>query len=104
MTKGAAMRLAAPDDLPSLRAVACDALVYDADAPAIVDLLWTAAADGCRIVAEDPESAADTGSPDGACVLGFALGSLRPARAGQPATGHIDLLVVAADQRGRGIG
>ncbi|MFL6116439.1 MAG: GNAT family N-acetyltransferase [Catenulispora sp.] len=89
MTNGAAMRLATPDDLPGLRALAREALVYDADAAAVVDLLWAAAADGCRVVAEDS---------------GFALGSLRPARAGRPATGHVDLLVVAADRRGRGVG
>src|SRR2546423_4802531 len=106
MTNGAAMRLATPEDLPRLRALACEALVYDADAAAIVDLLWAAAADGCRIAAEDPESVAGSGDAagtDSTDVLGFALGSLRPARDGRPATGHVDLLVVAADRRGRGL-
>ncbi|GAA1976762.1 hypothetical protein GCM10009838_41390 [Catenulispora subtropica] len=94
------MRQASPDDLPALRALARDALVHDPDAPAIVDLLWHAAAGGCRIVAET----ADTAEPADPAVVGFALGSLRPARDGQPATGHVDLLVVPAGHRGRGVG
>lgn len=88
------MRSATPADLPALHTLARQALIHDPDAPAIVDLLWSAAADGCQIVAEAPDSV----------VVGFALGSLRPARNGQPATGHIDLIVVAAEHRGNGIG
>ncbi|NUP54037.1 MAG: GNAT family N-acetyltransferase [Catenulispora sp.] len=102
MTKRAAMRQATPDDLPTLRTLARAALVHDPDAPAIVDLLWNAAADGCRIVAED--SGGEPTAQSARTTLGFALGSVRPARDGQPATGHVDLLVVAADHRGRGIG
>ncbi|NUR28629.1 MAG: GNAT family N-acetyltransferase [Catenulispora sp.] len=116
MTKRAAMRLATPDDLPRLRDLARDALLHDPDAATIVDLLWNGAADGCRIVAEAGDGAdrrsgsdgsdhtADTAKPDHSPILGFALGSLRPARGDQPATGHIDLLVVPATHRGHGIG
>lgn len=96
------MRQATPDDLPTLRTLARAALVHDPDAPAIVDLLWNAAADGCRIVAED--SGGEAAQQAAPTTLGFALGSLRPPRDGQPATGHVDLLVVAAGHRGRGIG
>jgi len=103
------MRQALPDDLPTLRTLAAEALIHDRDAAAIVDLLWSAAADGCRMVvtenvennAEDSENA---GASGGDRVIGFALGSLRPARDGQPATGHVDLIVVAAEHRGRGHG
>jgi GNAT superfamily N-acetyltransferase len=108
------MRLASPDDLPTLRALARDALVHDSDAAEIVDLLWPAAADGCRIVAEVEDAAGDTaerrsvdpghGDRADSAPCGFALGSLRPALDGRPATGHVDLLVVPAEHRGRGIG
>ncbi|NUR63217.1 MAG: GNAT family N-acetyltransferase [Catenulispora sp.] len=89
------MRLATPDDLPALRDLARATLIHDADAPAIVDLLWADAADGCRVVAEGPDSSS---------ILGFALGSLRPARDGKPVTGHVDLLVVAPEHQSRGVG
>jgi GNAT superfamily N-acetyltransferase len=93
------MRRATPEDLPTLRALAHRALVHDPDAPEIVDLLWSAAADGCRIVAESSGGTDEPGS-----VIGFALGSLRPARDGQPVTGHLDLVVVDAEHRGQGRG
>jgi ribosomal protein S18 acetylase RimI-like enzyme len=96
MTKKAAMRQALPDDLPALRTLARRALVHDPDAAEVVDLLWSAAASGCRIVtgsADDPGRAA-----------GFALGSLRPASHGHPTTGHIDLVAVDPEHQGQGLG
>jgi mycothiol synthase len=97
MTERVAMRTATPDDLPTLRELARTALVHDPDATAIVDLLWPSAADGCRIVLELP-------GDEGPRIIGFALGSLRPARDDLPATGHIDLLVVDPGHHGRGHG
>jgi len=91
------MRTATPDDLPTLRELARAALVHDPDATAIVDLLWPSAAGGCRIVLELP-------GDEGPRIIGFALGSLRPARDDLPATGHIDLLVVDPGHHGRGHG
>src|SRR5256885_16145210 len=87
------MRPARPEDLPALRALARAGLVHDPDAEAVVDLLWSAAADGCRIVRDD-----STG------IIGFAPGSLRPARDGVPATGPVDLLVVHPGHPERGPG
>jgi mycothiol synthase len=91
------MRTATPDDLPTLRELARAGLVHDPDAAAIVDLLWPSAADGCRIVLEQP-------GETGPRMIGFALGSLRPAHDDIPATGHIDLLVVDPGHHGRGHG
>lgn len=92
------MRTATPDDLPTLRELARAGLVHDPDAAAVVDLLWASAAEGCRIVLEEP------GEDDSARVIGFAFGSLRPAHDDIPATGHIDLLVVDPGRHGRGHG
>lgn len=91
------MRSATPEDLPALRELARAALVYDPDADAIVDMLWASAADGCRIVRAD-------GTGDDGRVVGFALGSLRPADGDIPATGHLDLLAVDPAHRERGHG
>lgn len=87
------MRNSTPDDLPALRELARVSLTHDSEAAAIVDLLWQAAADGCRVVVTEDDR-----------VIGFALGSLRPARDSFPATGHVDLLVVDPEYRERGLG
>lgn len=91
------MRTATPEDLPTLRELARAGLVHDPDAAGVVDLLWPSAAEGCRIVLEQPGGT----SPH---IIGFALGSLRPAHDDIPATGHIDLLVVDPGHHGRGHG
>ncbi|MEY9929228.1 mycothiol synthase [Catenulispora sp. GP43] len=93
------MRSATPEDLPTLRELASAGLIHDPDAGAVVDLLWSSAADGCRIVLERPD---DDGN--GTRVIGLAFGSLRPAHDDVPATGHIDLLVVGPEHRERGHG
>jgi GNAT superfamily N-acetyltransferase len=104
------MRSATLEDLPLLRELARTALVYDSDAAAIVDFLWSSAADGCLVVledaAEDTENLAEgtEGATGPRRIIGFALGSFRPARDDQPATGHLDLLVVDAAHRERGHG
>ena len=90
------MRQAVPQDLPTLRALARAGLVHDPDAKAIVELLWSSSAESCRIVLED--------AADDARVIGFALGSLRPARDDLPATGHVDLIVVDPEHREQGHG
>jgi GNAT superfamily N-acetyltransferase len=89
------MRSATPEDLPTLRELARAGLVHDTDAGAIVDLLWSSAADGCRIAVEHA---------DGGRIIGFALGSLRPARDDLPATGHVELIVVDPGHREQGQG
>lgn len=91
------MRQAICEDLPALRTLALAGLDFDPDAGAIVDLLWSSAADGCRIVVEDEGG-------DAGRIIGLALGSLRPGRDEQPATGHLDLIVVAPDRREQGHG
>ena len=92
------MRQAVPEDLPTLRALSQASLVHDSDAEAIVELLWSSAADGCRIVLEHTDAA------DGTRVIGFALGSLRPAHDALPATGHVELVIVDPEHRERGHG
>lgn len=87
------MRRLTPEDLPRLRELASGSLIHDADAPAVVDLVWSSAAEGCRI-----------GIEEGSEVIGFALGSLRAASESRPATGHIDLIVVDPAHRGQGHG
>ncbi|MEZ0115053.1 mycothiol synthase [Catenulispora sp. EB89] len=107
MTKRVAMREAVPEDLPTLRALAQTSLVHDSDAEAIVELLWSSAADGCRIVLERTDAADDaegTDATDGTRIIGFALGSLRPAQDALPATGHVELIVVAPEHREHGHG
>ncbi|MFF1835958.1 GNAT family N-acetyltransferase [Streptomyces sp. NPDC058231] len=88
-------RTATDHDVPALRTLARTALVHDSDAEDVFDLLWAQTADGpqLRIVVE-----AD-GEP-----VGVALAALRPATAGTPATGHIDLIAVHPGAQGRGIG
>lgn len=87
------MRRAVPEDLPILRVLARTSLTHDADAEAVVDLLWSASAESCRVVLEHAGQ-----------IIGFALGSLRPAHDDVPATGHVELLTVAPDHRERGHG
>ncbi len=104
------MRQAVPEDLPALRALAQASLVHDSDAEAIVELLWSSAADDCRIVLEHTDTAIGTASSGGTRaadttqVIGFALGSLRPAQDAMPATGHIELIIVDPEHRERGHG
>ena len=110
------MREATPDDLPTLRELARAALVHDPDAASIVDLLWSSSAEGCRIVLEhadtpdalaspgNPGTPGTPGTPGADRIIGFALGSLRPAHDDHPATGHVELIVVAAEHRERGHG
>lgn len=103
------MRSATPEDLPTLRELASAGLIHDPDAGAVVDLLWSSAAEGCRIVLEHPgdgsgDSSGDGDTAAGTRVIGFALGSLRPAHDDIPATGHVNLLVVGPQDRERGHG
>ena len=87
------MRRAVPEDLPILRVLARASLTHDADPEAVVDLLWSASAESCRVVLEHAGQ-----------IIGFALGSLRPAHDDVPATGHVELLAVGPGHRGRGHG
>ncbi|WP_194922964.1 GNAT family N-acetyltransferase [Catenulispora pinisilvae] len=108
------MRQAIPEDLPALRSLARTGLIYDPDTDAVVDLLWSSAAEGCRIVLEDGADSADSDDRAGGAaaansessgrIIGFALGSLRPARDEQPATGHVELIVVGPEHREQGHG
>jgi GNAT superfamily N-acetyltransferase len=87
------LRTAGSDALPELSVLAREGLVHERDADDVLSLLWRAALPAARVLAER----------DGR-IIGCALGSLREATASLPATGHVDLILVAPGHRHRGIG
>ena len=85
-------------DLAALRAVAASALPHDDDAADLVDLLW----DG-----SDGDEGLGVTAEAGGEVVGLALGSLSTLAAASAAPlvrGHVNLLAVAPEHRGRGHG
>ena len=93
VTSASGVRAAVPDDLPALRALAVDALRWEADAGGLVDLLWPSTDTEFALVDE----------MDGA-VVGLALGSLGPEPRDPAAArrGHVNLLAVDPGSRRQG--
>ncbi|WP_051367035.1 GNAT family N-acetyltransferase [Hamadaea tsunoensis] len=92
------VRTADERDLPRMRAVAAGALLHDADAADVVDLLWSGP--------QPPPELRIVALVDGR-VAGVALGSLStvtPAGGAAYARGHVNLVAVAPDRQGHGLG